>query len=219
MFRYIETIDILYSANTLNMSSTVMILNLPRLVPPSRLASIKSVQMAWNIHPFRESTDDDLPETDLAAFQKLVVTLPTIFPSLQKLYLSIQGDMKRGNLFATDIIEVSESIIMEPLDDLVCRLGPKLQVCEVAVPTSLYAKRKYAATGKHLRAGWPRKGLPRQERFWRVITKASLEDGDTVSVPHRNGYWLYHGQLDQPHLFSSGMCAAMMDDTPESESE
>lgn len=160
-----------------------------------------------------------MPETDLAAFQKLVEILPPMFPSLQKLYLSVQGDMKRGNLFPDDIVEVTESMIMEPLDDLVRRLGRQLQVCEIAVPTSLYASRKYATTGKRFRPVWSREGFPRRERFWRVVPKALMDDGNTESAPHRNGYWLHHGQFDQPHLFSSGMCAAMDDHTPDSEDE
>lgn len=203
------------------MSNNFVILNLPRLLLPHRLATIRSVEIKWEVHPFRPDKPDDPPSSDLAAFQAFLEFVPATFPSLRELFLSVQGDMKGSG----HVYQMSESAIMEPLDDLVRSLAPRLETCEIAVPTSLYCERKTEMTGKSFRPrlyGEKRKA-PGRERFWRQLPRIETQTGNDVGPPapaHLKGYWLHHGQFDMMDKWSRGMvCTAIVSSSPEPEPE
>lgn len=194
---YAEGIGVLYAMNTIHMASTVMICHLPQLLLPQRLGNITSVEMVWNFHPFRDAGPHGLPDSGLTAFYNLLDLLPGTFPHLRKLYLSLQGDMKSSLGVPTEKhFDVIESAIMKPVDDMVRRLDPRVDECDIAIPTSLYHPRKYKATGTSLKLG--RKVCGEWERFWRELSPPATT-GDGGGTAHlRRGYWVRLGQMDIP---------------------
>ncbi|KAI1916209.1 hypothetical protein LOZ12_001148 [Ophidiomyces ophidiicola] len=195
---YVEAIDVLYSTNTIHMASNAMILNLPRLLLPQRLASITSIEMLWNLHPFRESNVNDPLDSDPRAFHCLLQAMPLLFPGLRKLFISFHGDVLPPGKGSNARFEASESAILRPIDEMVGRLNAR--ECHVAVPTSIYVPRKLKATGtgiylepSRLRNVW--------ERIWRPLSNSDDQDDDSSS--HR-GYWLYHGKVDMPWIYKYG---------------
>ncbi|CAH0051399.1 unnamed protein product [Clonostachys solani] len=79
---YCLGIKVLYSMNTFHLSNPELILNLPKLLLPSRLAAITSLEMLWKIHPFRDQDDQDPPNSDYETFLTLAQELPIIFKGL-----------------------------------------------------------------------------------------------------------------------------------------
>lgn len=171
-----------------------MIRHLPQLLPPQRLASITSVEMLWHLRPFQDAGSHDPSESGLAAFQTLLDSLPSTFPRLRKLYLSLQGDIKPTGVPYDKFLDVTESSIMTPIDDLVRRLGPHMKECDIAIPSGLYGPRKYNATGTRLKLG--RKVRGKWERLWRELPET--ETGDGGCTAHLPGYWIRLGQMDLP---------------------
>lgn len=194
LFSYAEGIDVLYSTNTIHMASTVMILHLPQLLLTQRLDSITSVEMLWHIGPFQDAGPYDPPDFGLAGFHNLLDVLPSTFPRLTNLYISLQRDMKSAGVSLNKFRDVNESVIMTPVDDMVRRLGPCMQECDIAIPTSLYEPRKYKATGTSIQPG--RKIRGEWERFWQELPETETGDGDRTA--HLRGYWVRLGQTDIP---------------------
>jgi hypothetical protein len=197
LFRYSEGIDILYGTNTIHMASTSMILNLPDLLPPKRLASITSVEMIWRLHPFRPEEPQDAPDSGLDAFTQLLDIVPSLFPRLKTLYISLQGDMR---LFKTgeEAFTMIEQVLLSPVDDMVSKLGPHVRECDIAVTSIIYTPRhKQAVSAGHkIDISGPR----RFARHWRPLSNSG-NSGRLAS--HRQGYWLRLGVREWPFSASS----------------
>jgi hypothetical protein len=103
------------------MASTVMILHLPQLLLPQRLGSITSVEMLWHLRLFQDSEPHDPLDSGLAAFHSLLDALPSTFPHLRKLYVSLQ-DVTKG-VPLRKLIDVSESVITTPVEDYGAQAG------------------------------------------------------------------------------------------------
>lgn len=149
------------------MASTIMILHLPQLLLPQRLGSITSVEMLWYLRLFQDSEPYDPLDSVLAFFHSLLDTLPSTFPHLRKLSVSLEGVTK--NMSLTKLIEASESVIMTPVDDMLRRLGPFMQECHVALPLLLYEPRRYKTTAANL--ALLESSIPDEWcRFWRELS-------------------------------------------------
>ena len=167
-----------------------MISNLPQLLLPQRLDSITFVEMVWHLRPFQDAGSDDPPDSSLETFHNLLDVLPPTFPHLKKLYISLQGDMQPRDAPYEKRLDVTESAIMRPVDDMVRRVGSCMQECNIAIPTSLYQPRKSGATVTNLL--WGRKARGEWERFWRELPETEMGGGSA----HLRGYWVRHGQGD-----------------------
>ncbi|KAF5253604.1 hypothetical protein FANTH_1532 [Fusarium anthophilum] len=84
---YAEAIDILYSKNTIIMANEAMGKHLPQLLLPHRLAPITSLEISWNLKSRYESGIWDIDEADLKHVCEII---PTQFPRLRRLYLSLE---------------------------------------------------------------------------------------------------------------------------------
>jgi hypothetical protein len=177
------------------MASTVMILHLPQLFLPHRLSSIKSVEMLWHLRLYQDSVPHRPLDSGLAALHSLLDCLPSTFPHLRKLYVSLQGHLKPKNVPLSKLMDLSEPVIMEPVDDMVRRLGPHVQECRIAIPFTLYEPRRYKATGTTLKLRW---GLRKEwQRIWRELPDTETKDSGARSA-HLRGYWVELGQIDVP---------------------
>jgi hypothetical protein len=175
------------------MASLVMINHLPELLLPQRLAQIRSVEMRWNVYPFRHAMPHDPPNSGLPAFLNLIEALPSTFPHIRKLFISIDDGAEPGMKLRPTISEaqnLNEPAIMQPVDDLVRRLGPDLQMFDFALPASLYRRIKMVATGKDLMRGWKSSG--KRDRIWRELPEIEMGRHAT----HLPGYWVNSGQID-----------------------
>ncbi|KAK7425754.1 hypothetical protein QQZ08_007729 [Neonectria magnoliae] len=125
---YIEGIDVLYSRNTIHMASKEMIMNLPRLLVPQRLEAITSVEILWDFEPFPESgrKSDYQPLADCKSFQAFLNLVPTLFPKMVSLYISLQGCLhyKSSEYPSSDeeLFGILEPTIMLPVDNMVRKL-------------------------------------------------------------------------------------------------
>lgn len=147
-------IDILYANNTFHLSDAHLILNLPRLLVPSRLASITSLEMLWKIHPFRDQQPNDPPFSDKGTFLELAQQTPDIFPSLRRAYISLQGDLAHpyGSPLTRGFdskagCEFQEKALLTYIDAMVRRLA-HIDVFVLALPSSLYGLQKHQAIAR-----------------------------------------------------------------------
>ncbi|WEW60122.1 hypothetical protein PRK78_005607 [Emydomyces testavorans] len=189
---YMEGIDVLYSTNTIHMANTTMIRNLPRLLPAQRLASIRSVEMLWNLHLFRADKLGDAPDSGTSAFHALLDMIPMLFPNLRKLYISLQGELRSvGTL--DERYGTVEATILIPLDAMVRSLSANVQTCDIAVPYTVYVPIKHRATG-HPGLGNRRLRNKVWERVWRELPHVALEGAGCTT--HLAGFWIYRGFQD-----------------------
>lgn len=172
------------------MASLTMIQNLPRLLLPQRLASIRSVELVLDFDPSRNTERHYLPKCDLPTYHSLLKEVPLIFPHLRKLHLSLTGKLKPLDMDYEEFGNASETIVMAPMDDLVCRLG-FLQNFDVNLPASTYWHPKEKATGNGGRLTGS--FLLERDRFWRELHLTEKENGATS---HLQDYWVRLGQID-----------------------
>lgn len=182
------------------MASTTLVLNLPKLLLPQRLASITAVEMLWHVHPLRDALPNDPPDSDLKTFYSLLDNLSSTFPGLRKLYVSLQGNSACKQWTGTyDDLHRSETIIMRPIDSMVKNMGPQLQECIVALPLPLYNPRRFKARGDYVERGW--RIPPNKERLWRQLPRT--ESGERE---HLEGFWVCLGQTDSFRISSETYC-------------
>ncbi|KYK56088.1 hypothetical protein DCS_08054 [Drechmeria coniospora] len=179
---YVEGIEVLYATNTIHCASQELLLRLDKFLLPQRRWSMASVELIW------EFAEPRLQDTilDHANYTYFLRTVPTVLPRVRSFYLSVQwpkyfpehvGIPDPGE----EEFQTDETLIMEPLDHLVRRLGPHVRECAVAIPSTLYGPRRrraVAAGGVVEYACY--EGI---ERLWRPLRGS----------PHRDGYWLRHG--------------------------
>jgi hypothetical protein len=188
IFSYVEGIDVLYSTNTIFMRGVDMVQHLPQLLLPQRLSSISSVEAVWDLETSGDSKPHNISKLDIFSFSSLLEPLPLTFPHLKTLYISLEGEIQPPNIDHKEFFEMKEWVIMQPVDDLVRKLGPHLQECTIALPASLYKTMKLKATGGSLLL---RDGF--WDRFWRAL--GGTEAG-SKSATHLQGYWVKRGSLD-----------------------
>ncbi|KAF4962260.1 hypothetical protein FSARC_9649 [Fusarium sarcochroum] len=102
---YAETIDLLYSTNTIAMSGEEMMTHINQLLLPQRLASITSLEIRWPLEKVvpAEPEDDTRPYYEQMRdpyhmnedqFSVILDTLsPEQFPSLRRVFISFEKEM------------------------------------------------------------------------------------------------------------------------------
>ncbi|KAK7227960.1 hypothetical protein V2G26_000130 [Clonostachys chloroleuca] len=196
---YCLGIKILYSMNTFHLSNPELILNLPRLLLPSRLAAITSLEMLWKIHPFREEDDHDPPYSGYETFLALAQKIPIHFKGLRNLYISLQGDLCMGN-GSGDIdytgdskqkFDLVEDRLITPVEAMIRNLSC-IETCVIALPSSCYGPEKCVAmeSGSLIfeRRSIDGQQEKRREELWRELGECSS--------PGFHGYWIQLGHRD-----------------------
>ncbi|KAL7793043.1 hypothetical protein V8C37DRAFT_379108 [Trichoderma ceciliae] len=187
---YIEGVDVLYSTNTFHTASKEMILSLGSILLPARLSSITSVELLWDFAPFPSIHPEVVkpPLSDMASLHSFLNAIPTTFPAIRQLHISLQG-----RLFPTKTINGSTNWdnnidradeILHPVDNFVLKLDADVRDFSLAIPSSLYMHQRDRALKNKDLVEQAHRG--QHERHWRPL-KGSDE---------RVGYWVWLGQKD-----------------------
>ncbi len=170
--------------------------HLPRLLLPQRLANITALELSWDFT--RSPVDPRLPREDWPAYDAFAILVAPAFPSLKSIYVSIQVCPSFPTHFSCDVnnpldatIDSYERKILRPMDEMVGKLGPSLQVCQIAPQSGLYMSLKYRAesTGVVAESGYH--GGVRWKRFWRPLPAEYSKQS-----PNSLGYWIREGRED-----------------------
>jgi hypothetical protein len=178
---------VLHSTNTFHLASIFLIQNLPLLVLPQRLASIKSLEMVWELPPSAGSS----------TYQAMVDVVTSAFPTLRKLHISIAHCRCVGDCIEPDP-EGRERELLGPMDEMVRKkVGPKLQDCQIALPYCLYTALcdRAQSVGACVESGGT--GAMSWRQFWRSVT---VEQG---GQSENEGYWVRKGMDDTPLMGTS----------------
>ncbi|KAF4973147.1 hypothetical protein FSARC_491 [Fusarium sarcochroum] len=131
---YAEAIDVLYSTNTIIMTSEAMICSLPRLILPVRLATITSLEISWDLKTRQKGQrPEGLDESDLDVVLK---TLSVSFPSLRRLYLSFRKS-RHFRISCTPDLQIVQTAMNTRLDDFAHNMT-SLREFAVSLPPWLF---------------------------------------------------------------------------------
>ena len=194
-----EGLDVLYSTNVVHIGNLVLARHIPLLLLPQRLASITSLELLWDLVLFRPLSDHQKEqEKGWPAYDDLVNVVGSAFPCLRKLYISIQTGSYIANPSAENI-EGWEQKLLDPIDKMVRKLGPQLQVCQIALPRSFHAALmlRVESVGARIESGG--RGALHWRRFWRsTIMAPGDQSGNDL------GYWVRQGVDDTPFTYTFG---------------
>lgn len=138
---YTEGIDILYRTNTFHISSLPLLLNLARLMPPHRLATVTRVELLWDVFDDRRKTLKAIykqaqeaqasppsapPQSQLSTkFHELCQMTPRIFPNARNVYVALQSPIEPFPWASgPDCIPLVERAILGPVEDMFRAMGP-----------------------------------------------------------------------------------------------
>ena len=148
----------------------------------------------------KDPSGPDVSQSELADYASFLDALPTMFPNLASLYLSVQGEI--WFTFNFSLLGLSpESVprtvmerIVEPVDEMVRQLGPHVRNLAVAIPSSLYACHRSDARAAGDAVEQACRG--QQERLWRKLSGSAA----------RSGYWVQLGyrDLSLPYCWDMG---------------
>ncbi|KAH6655997.1 hypothetical protein BKA67DRAFT_657891 [Truncatella angustata] len=202
---YVDGIEILYSTNTFHISSMDIVSNIPRLLPHSRLSSITSLELLWQLNSFQFSKgaiEDFIeplwkdPTKQDSMLHTLCAMIPDTFPHVRRLYISFQCELvPPSDIRDNDNISKVESIFLGPVEQMLRILGPgRGKQFNVAIQrggwyTMLW--KYYTLLGTRLRAE-SSDGLMRG-KFWKSLCPSGNNDQD---VRGDYGYWICAGWWD-----------------------
>jgi hypothetical protein len=195
-----EGIDVLYATNTFHTASKAMILSLPSILLPQRLASIASVELLWDFAPFPSIHPEVVkpPLSDMASFRLFLDAVPATFPAARKLHISLQGRLYPtrtvNGLTRWDSSLDRTDEILRPVDELVARLGPHVTDFSLGIPSSLYQQQRDKALKNNDPVEQAHRG--QRERHWRPLSEGGGGDGDGDGDGGRTGYWVWLGHKD-----------------------
>ncbi len=139
---YSEGISILYSTNTFHLGGhdvePLVFQNIDSLFLPQRLASMKSLELTWNVEHFgRKSTN---PDAGKPVFETLLEILTSHFPNLTKVRIAVLTASYHKNRpeASFESGESPLSTVICPMDRMVTCFGSQLQLCEFIVRWSYY---------------------------------------------------------------------------------
>ena len=187
------------------MSSIIMIVSLPRLLHPQRLANITSLETKWKMDLIRTFTPEEKQSNRCwRTYSILVSTVGSAFPSIRRVYISLQiGEYPRSptNLATFEppkspmSLGIFEQHLLNPMDEMVGRLGPQLQEFQVALPYSLYKALLDQCGSQGTRTQEGGYGALSWRRYWREVG---------TNTESRSGYWIRKGIADNPMPGESG---------------
>ncbi|KAF5549995.1 hypothetical protein FMEXI_4001 [Fusarium mexicanum] len=191
---YTEGIDVLYTTNTIHISSATLLVDLTAYILPQRLSSIRALEIIWFVE-----TDvcigKNLPrERDLNAILRI---LDRYFPDLKRLNLALKlGLSKNVETHVHWLFDTLDSFFIRRVSD--CMREP----FAVSIPFAVYAelRREIARAQGH-------EGRTFHWQIWRFFggeyvlpqkprVRESLDT--TPGARCNNGYWIYPGQLSVP---------------------
>lgn len=128
--RYIEGIEVLYPTNRFHIPNTTTIQHLLPLLLTSNqhpLAMITSVQLLWTLGRVARppsSSSSSLPPSDPRfagwhTFTSLLARLPSAFPRLRRLRLSLDGEWFPPQMAPNDVLRRFETDLLAPVDEMV----------------------------------------------------------------------------------------------------
>ncbi|OBS20327.1 hypothetical protein FPOA_06700 [Fusarium poae] len=196
---YSETIDILYSTNTLILNGQAMMIHLHQLIPSQRLDTVTSLEVRWYFKTRFTSWDDTIDRLDEDYLETVFSQLsPPYFPALRNLYITLE-DSSQARL-SWNAQSDYRSIIYEHLDNFSKRMS-NLKQLSCALP-SFFLDYHYRSATEEIREGIAIHHESYRQ-FWRG------DDGKLAAVrlpyvdsypdpPHhlvvddtkRHGYWI-----------------------------
>ncbi|OBT82590.1 hypothetical protein VE02_08992 [Pseudogymnoascus sp. 03VT05] len=180
------------------MASSVMIRHLPQLLLPQRLSSITSVEMIWNIYPPRRyGTDQPTPldSYGLPAIYSLLDVLETAMPNLKRLSITLDCNLISSHGEASNnnnSQDEDETTIATRIDDMVRRMRPRLEECEIYIPYHYFEALKNREEAMGVVCDVEGRS---DERIWRQLPGADDVRDEAVPVGLR-GYWVCSGERD-----------------------
>ncbi|KAF2659548.1 hypothetical protein K491DRAFT_689159 [Lophiostoma macrostomum CBS 122681] len=199
---YIEGIDVLYATNIINVSQKHVMLNIQELLLPSHLASIRSLEVKWDLEVMQFNPDSSSWGKDISRMElrPLFKAIRSSLPHLHKLLISLHTRFRCGSLDAAIFTGV-----LELMDELLQNLSG-LQETYIAFPHSVFegfrtdlAKRNVEPTyGELFRSGWFSRPI-----WWNGETrslrrdKSEMSEGTVADVQaDTRGYWIVDGLDD-----------------------
>ena len=179
----------LYSTNAVHISNVLLMRFLPSLLLPQRLSSVTSLELVWDLSHLWSLLDPH--EKCWPAYSGLASIVASAFPHLRKLYISVDIRHHMTNPSA-EIIESDERQLLGPIDEIVRKLGPQLQDCEVALACYVHIAFMDRAKSAGARIKNRSIGGLRCTRFWRpVAVDQGAQSGNDL------GYWVRPPVEDQ----------------------
>ncbi|KAL6921120.1 hypothetical protein FSST1_005146 [Fusarium sambucinum] len=134
---YIETIDILYSTNTLILEDTCVLKHLPKLLLPQRLELVTSLEITWPLRSCKTPDSGEFwEELNVQSFDFLLnLASPSQFPGLRRLYVYLPLEHYH-ELFHGDRFD-HMGIILQRLDLFVQDMTHLIE-CSFALPSQLF---------------------------------------------------------------------------------
>ena len=201
---YTETINLIYNTNTLHLSSVIIVHFAPRLLVSHRLSKIASLELALPLHlvdPQDKVLSSNTGIKNLPsrykiqwyAFKSITASIPSYFPSLKSLNLSVSTYFRPE--FSDASFRAYEEHLLGPLDVLSSRCSPTLRELTLAIPQPLQAglmSREKANVDSTFSEQKFSHGYP-WWRYWRSVYHID-SPGCSDRSGCANGYWVREGQ-------------------------
>ncbi len=163
-----------------------MLMQLDQLIPPQRIAGIKSLEILYEffeeVAPWSYTVDPE-GKADVDKFSSTLKKISELLPNLKSLYFSVQW-IGRIHVLDTGVLRPMELLLMQATDSFIAGLGTSLWEIYLAVPASMYKIGRDSAVAngdvvEHAAHG-------QLERYWRPLSGPSAH----------KGYWVRLGQKD-----------------------
>ena len=165
---YTEGIDVLYSTNCIHMQSEPLLLQLPRLIPPNRLASITSLEMVITTHGIEQVDSESSFSMD--HLKPILHNITTHCHNLRSLCLSFLMSSHKHNILDSPTLLVVDGFYR-------CM---RLRNMRVELPRVIYWKSAHSKSmDNHHPREAPTKG-PFERSLWRSL------DGEEPRVQSRS---------------------------------
>lgn len=189
MYRYAESIHLLYAANTFSLEPNYFpaFSDINDIFPPHCLSSVKSLELLYPVATYR-----DVPVLD--KFTSTIALIPTIFPHLRTFHIAISSwwmlcALEHWEHYSANHTELVKSELLGTLDGLVRRFEGRLKECEVTVDPNYYEIVKLLedenASERPVEipvVSWSKRLSGK--KYWRSL------DGESDVSKSRLGYWI-----------------------------
>lgn len=201
---YIDGVDVLYSTNIFHFAYAELVISLPRLLRPQRLAAIKKVEILWG-SPVKSGRyrnglySENTSDVEISEFARRLPSLaylPQVLPQLRYLHLSFKHCLPRTDptmaIWSPEMYDETEKVLCF-VDTVVVRMS-QLLVCYVALPSSVYETRKMREKGQGI--AWTHSEQLEPEALWRDISISDTGSESSGGSGALSGYWIVHGHVN-----------------------
>lgn len=193
---YKETIDILYSKNTICIHAQPLVFSIPAVIPHRSFSAIRSLEIALELQGHSEILDGYNTNTRLGKYQieEILRHLSVNFVNLQKLYLSIQIS-RDASIAGRDHMEE-----IAGLADQFLERNPNVLFFALAVPESMYSHPWDLVEWTVARTDDQGRSTRQREPIWHSIngTEPPHPAARRESVTSSGGYWIFPSNDYQP---------------------